>query len=63
MIPFVVVLIRISSEDWTAAEELNLVDQVRKLGLGAWEDIAESVRSCFLSLHEEGGGRVLVEDG
>ncbi|CAN0178573.1 unnamed protein product [Ascophyllum nodosum] len=30
------------TEDWTAAEELSLADQTRRLGLGAWEDIADS---------------------
>ncbi|CAN0228052.1 unnamed protein product, partial [Scytosiphon promiscuus] len=32
----------IFTEDWTAAEELSLVDQTRKMGLGAWEEISDS---------------------
>ncbi|CAN0288335.1 unnamed protein product, partial [Ectocarpus fasciculatus] len=34
----------IFTEDWTAAEELSLVDQAKKMGLGAWEEISDSVR-------------------
>eukprot|EP00904_Undaria_pinnatifida_P006489 jgi/Undpi1/2970/HiC_scaffold_14.g06347.m1 len=32
----------IYTENWTAAEELSLADHTRRLGLGAWEDIADS---------------------
>ncbi|CAM9384022.1 unnamed protein product [Ectocarpus sp. 12 AP-2014] len=32
----------IFTEDWTAAEELSLMDQVKKMGLGAWEEISDS---------------------
>lgn len=32
-----------NAEGWTAAEELSLVHHVKKMGLGAWEDIADSV--------------------
>lgn len=31
-------------ENWTAAEELSLADQTRKMGLGAWDEISDSVR-------------------
>eukprot|EP00752_Nemacystus_decipiens_P012859 g11385.t1 len=32
----------IFSEDWTAAEELSLADQTRRMGLGAWDEISDS---------------------
>lgn len=45
------------AEDWTAAEELSLADQTRRMGLGAWDEISDSVsasRGCThcLALHE-----------
>eukprot|EP00903_Cladosiphon_okamuranus_P017935 g16503.t1 len=32
----------IFSEDWTAAEELSLADQTRRMGMGAWDEISDS---------------------
>lgn len=40
-----VVGVTIDAENWTAAEELSLIEQVRKHGLGAWETLVESVSS------------------
>ncbi|CAM9135882.1 unnamed protein product, partial [Choristocarpus tenellus] len=56
------------SEDWTAAEELTLVDHVRKLGLGSWDEISDAlhrkktpaqVREHYLDLYLGRHGSVL----
>lgn len=44
----VTILYPIISEDWTAGEELALLDLTRKMGLGAWDDIVESVSGVLL---------------
>ncbi|CAM9928757.1 unnamed protein product, partial [Choristocarpus tenellus] len=58
------------SEDWTAAEELTLVDHIRKLGLGSWDEISDAlhraktpaqVREHYLDLYLGRHGSVLPQ--
>lgn len=32
------------AEDWTAAEELALVDHTKRMGIGSWDELYDMVR-------------------